>query len=99
MCSLKDSIIILEEKNIKLQKRSHENVPTLIQVIVSLQERKMAVAIYILQNLAKSKNAETKDVHSDIRKHVDMVNSADTRQDACIIIQRTTPVKQKVIPR
>ena len=59
----------------------------------------MAVAIYILLTLAKSQNAETKDVHCDIQKHIEMVNSADTRQDACIIMQKTMPVKQEVIPR
>ena len=82
-----------------MQKRSQEHVPTLIQGIVTLQERKMVVAIYILQNLAKSKNAEKKEVHYDIQKHVYMVNSTDTRQDACIIMQKTMPVNQEVIPR
>ena len=75
LCSLKYSITISREKNIKWQKRSQENVPTLIQVIVNLPERKMAVATYILQNLAKSQNAETKDVHCDIQKHADMAQN------------------------
>ena len=99
LCSPKDSITISKEKNIKFQKGSQEHVPILIQGIVTLQERKMAVAIYILQNLAKSKNAEKKEVHCDIQKHVYMVNSTDTRQDACKIMQRTMPVNQEVIPR
>ena len=59
----------------------------------------MAVAIYILQNFAKSQNAETKDVHCDIQKHVDMVNSADTKQDVCTIMKKVMPLEKEAIPR